>query len=134
MKLSINQGPYVDRTDYGFVMSSEHCKQLSNFLWDWKDSLPKDVAKHIKVVTVNPTRVINVSESVSIKVVLSGGYSHHWETNFEKVFIYSERDGVRVCANELTNNTRRALEEEIKKYQPSLSELGSMVEKLAIRY
>ncbi|KKT30699.1 MAG: hypothetical protein UW27_C0002G0061 [Parcubacteria group bacterium GW2011_GWA1_44_13] len=135
MKLSINQGPFVDRIDYGFIMSTEHCKQLSNFLWDWTDSLPKEISRHIAVIVVNPTGLINLSESVGLKVVLSGGFSNRrWETQFEGIFIYSGSDGVRVSADKLTMSVRSALEEEVKKYQPLLSQLGSMVETLAVRY
>lgn len=135
MKLSINPGPCVDRTNYEFVVSSENCKKLSDFIWDWKDSLPLQISRYIQVITVNPTHIVNVPMAMIIKVVISGEvYGRRWETNFERVFVYSEHDGVRVHANELTNSIRRALEAEINIHQPILAELGSMVEHLAVHY
>ena len=132
-KLSINQGPYVERTDYGFVISSEHCKQLSSLLLDWKDSLPAQIRCHIDVITVNPTSRINTEAAVSIKVVLLGG-GVSWETEFEQVEIYSIRGGVQISARDLTSDLQRTLQTELSKYELVARELAVMVDKLSVHY
>lgn len=133
MKISVNSGPHD-----GFTASPDQCKQLSNFLWDWYDSIPKGIASHIEVITVNMTR------SISVKVILSGSYQHHyynsglesvcWKTQFDEILTYPIYEGVDKKHRELTNKLRRALEAEIKTYQPLLSDLSSMFESMAVRY
>ncbi|MGB2580217.1 MAG: hypothetical protein WBC83_00815 [Minisyncoccia bacterium] len=134
MKISMNQGPYVDRTDYGFVMSTEHCKQLSDFLWDWKDSLPAQIACHVEVITINPTRRVNCPAAICIKVILSGGGENSWKAHFEQMESYSIRDGVNISANNLLLNLRSALRAELSKYQSVQNELASMIGKLDVHY
>lgn len=133
MKLSINQGPYVQQTDYGFVLSSEHCKELGNFLLDWKDSLPVQIGCYVRVITVNPTRRVNSTAVISIKVILSGG-EHSWKAEFEQTESYSIRDGVSVSTNNLLQKLRSALRDELSKYQSVQNELNSMISKLDVRY
>lgn len=134
MKLSINQGPYVGRTDYGFVVSAEHCKKLVADLLGWKESLPPQVACHIDVITVNPTTRVNSVPVVLIKIILSGGGAIPWKTEFERVESYRDRDGVSVSVNDLTNNLQRILRYELEKYQPLVHELGAMIDTLKVHY
>ena len=132
MKLSINQGPYVDGTDYGFVISREHCKQISDFLWDWKDSLPAQIFCNIEVITVNPTKR-SATAGISIKMVLSGG-EHSWKAQFEHTETYSVRDSVSISSNGLLQQLRSTLKDELIKYSSVSNEINSMISKLDVHY
>ena len=100
MKLSITQGPIVRGASVGFSIPNNHCKELSNFLWEWYAKLPEIVSQYIDVVIVNPLNVPN-GKRIAIKVLLSGTYLHthgdsqetkEWKNEFVvHIFCYSPK-------------------------------------------
>lgn len=88
MKLSINQGTFVGKERFNFSISSKRCKELGDFLWDWFDSLPKDVQDVVEVITVNP-HLRPLATAIVIKFVLSEGVSSGGESKWTTQFTYS---------------------------------------------
>lgn len=88
MKLSINEGPFVNGRKLCFAIGEQHCKEICAYLWDWKIKLPKEVQNHIEVITINPN-VWHEKNQIVIRVVLSGGGDKPWKIDIEETSTYS---------------------------------------------
>lgn len=148
MDLSINPSSPAGDKNWKIKISLDHCKKLSNILWDWLGSLPQGYGECIEVITVNTKEVEEaLPPQISIKVILSGVYTHYkvngseeesWKNQFEVDIVASQLnkmlDDTAEIKLELTRKLRLALQEEIKTLQLRLSKLNSLFELTSVRY
>lgn len=136
MKLSINQGPYAEGAHCGSIFV-EHCKMISNFLFDWYSSLPKEVAVCVEVMVVTSVKDTSMQSDIELKVVLSG--LGGWKTQFTKQLTsgYYRKDrtstfgevfGVaKFLKEDLNRRLKATIEAEMSVREKLVSSLDSLV-------
>lgn len=139
MKLSLNCGSFFNNT---FVISTEHSRQLSNFLWDWMESLPREILGHVEIITVNPCPM-PFGRGIVIRVILSWGCTHHTgdggteslslKNEFQVSFFYSPHsdcaigEHVKDLKNNLNEKLLATLKDERNTYEPHIRLIDSLV-------
>ncbi|MFA5997264.1 MAG: hypothetical protein WC791_02120 [Candidatus Paceibacterota bacterium] len=96
LKLTINQGPFSGDSNMGFMISVDHCQEISNYLFKWYKTIPEAVTNHIEVIVVSPHRA-PTGEFVSIRIICSCGGKMQWKKQADLLlFHFSTRENLLV--------------------------------------
>lgn len=136
-KISITPGPFVGDRKYELVISRARQKQLADKIFDWLDSLPVEIERHIDVVSFAPAGKNHVGqEHIMIRVIMSGNNEDSdgkWKHEISEEFLCpSDSDshvlhyGDDVFKN-LQNKILWGLEKKIKTFKSTYAHLEELV-------